>query len=608
MQGSADSFTLTFEPVGKRATFRRPLTVLEAAQEANIPLLALCGGLGFCGRCRVRVQGPDLPPPSRGEQEIFSPEELAEGYRLACRTVVQTDAVIYVPPSSQPAEAQRLQVSGREEPVECCPLVEQYSLSLSQPTLDDVRSDLQRVADALQARHGVALRRADAAVLPALSRALRGGGWRVVVSVREGELVHVTPAAEAPGPYGVAVDLGSTKIAVYLVSLETGQIVAAHGVPNPQVAYGEDIISRIHYACTQPGGADRLRAAVVEAVNQAIQALCSAHALSPEAIVECTLVGNTAMHHLFLGLPAEQLARSPFVPVATQPLDLKAREAGLQTAPGAYVHLPPAIAGFVGSDHVAMLLATRLPQREGTWLGIDIGTNTEVSLKRGGEIWSVSCASGPAFEGAALTCGMKAAPGAVERVWYDPEAGGLRYTTIGGRPPTGICGSGILDCVAAMRQAGLLDVRGRIQQGRGVRKGRDGLWELVLAEGREGPDVVVTQRDVERIQLAKGAIRSGIEVLFHAAGIGPAEVDGVLLAGAFGSYIDPLSALRVGMFPPIPLDRFAQVGNAAGIGAKEVLVSTARREEAKALANQVHYLELTVYPGYSGFFARSLRL
>jgi uncharacterized 2Fe-2S/4Fe-4S cluster protein (DUF4445 family) len=320
------------------------------------------------------------------------------------------------------------------------------------------------------------------------------------------------------------------------------------------------------------------------------------------------VVGNTCMYHFFLGLPTEQLARSPCVPILARPLHVKARELGLRAAPGATVYCLPPVAGFVGSDHVAMILASRLHEREGTYLGIDIGTNTEISLKRGDEIWAVSCASGPAFEGAAICWGMKAAPGSIERVWIDPRSQAVQFSTIGDEPPVGICGSGILDCVAGMVGAGMLNARGLIQRdARGVRIGEDGLLELVVAETANGRTITVTQRDVERIQLAKGAIRSGVEVLMHAASMAPPEIDGVILAGAFGTTIDPLSALQIGMLPLIDPDRFVQVGNAAGIGAKEVLISTEQRARAEHIATRIKYLELTVYPRYSWFFAHALR-
>jgi len=602
-----DEYTVRFEPVGKKGTFDGPISILEAARAIGVGITSLCGGLGSCGRCRVRVQDGPVSEVSPTERKLLSDEELAAGYRLACRTVVQSDVTVYVPALSRPQE-QRLQLTGREHKIEPCPPVRKVYLELPRPTLEDTRSDLRRIEDHLWSEHHLRLIKVDRAVLPLIGSVLREGHWRATVTLRGSELIHVEPGDAREQLFGIAVDLGSTKIAIYLVNLATGETVEARGVMNPQIAYGEDVVSRLSYAHEHADGARQLQEVVVEAIDQSIASLCTDHALSPSDILELSLVGNTAMHHLFLVLPTEQLARSPFVPIAVRALEVKARDLGLHIAPGGYVYLPPGVAGFVGSDHVAMLLASRLHLRDGIHLGIDIGTNTEMSLVTGDHIRAVSCASGPAFEGAHINCGMKAAPGAIERVWLDPETHEVGYTTIGEGPPVGLCGSGILDCVAAMLSDGMLSARGGITPGsRGVRTNAEGRLELVVAEGDDQPSITVTQEDVERIQLAKGAIRSGIDVLMDASGITPEQVDSVVLAGAFGTYIDPLSALQIGMFPPFDPECIVQVGNAAGVGAKEMLVSTAQRRAAEELAAQISYLELTVYPRYSRFFAYALR-
>jgi uncharacterized 2Fe-2S/4Fe-4S cluster protein (DUF4445 family) len=599
-------YTIHFEPIGRQVHYTKEQTVLEAAQEAGVEILALCGGLGSCGRCRVRVQGEKLPPLTEKERELLTAEEIEAGYRLACRTPVAHDVVVYVPATSR-ARAQRLQTAGLERPVECCPPVWKVALTVPPATLRDTRADLRRIEEALPQ----AWARVDRTALPRVGPALRAGDWQATLTVREDEtqeLLAVEPGDTTERVHGVAIDLGSTKIALYLVDLTTGRTLEARGVPNPQVAYGEDILTRINYTIDHAEGTQRLRGTVLETLNEAIHALCADHGLSTDDVLELTLVGNTAMHHIFLGLDTEQLARSPCVPSVTRPLALKARELGLAAAPAAYVYLPPAIAGFVGSDHVAMVLATQLHTHAAPCLGIDIGTNTEISLKHGDRIWAVSCASGPAFEGAAICWGMKAAPGAIESVWIDPQTQAVQIATIDDAPPVGLCGSGILDCVAAMRSAGMVEPRGRIRpEARGVRPGENGLPELVLAETEGGQQITVTQEDVQRIQLAKGAIRSGIEVLLDAAGLEAPALDRVILAGAFGTYIDPLSAMEIGMLPTLEPERIVQVGNAAGVGAKETLISTALRREAERIARTVEYLELTVYPRYSRFFAHALR-
>jgi uncharacterized 2Fe-2S/4Fe-4S cluster protein (DUF4445 family) len=481
-------------------------------------------------------------------------------------------------------------------------------VELEPPTLKDSRADLTRIADGLAVDHGLTLDRVDVGVLQTMGPVLRQANWQVTLSLQGRELIQVEGGDRSDRAYGIAVDLGSTKIAAYLVDLTTGTTVEARGVMNPQIAYGEDIMARITYAVRQAEGGLRLRRAAVETIGGLIQGLCDDNGLSTSDVLEIAVVGNTAMHHLFLGLPIAQLAASPFVPAVGRPLAIKARDLNLPAALGASVYCPPPVASFVGSDHVAMVLASRLGGKAGTWLGIDVGTNTEISLKHGERIVAVSCASGPAFEGAAICWGMKAAPGAIERVWIDPRSQEVVFSTIGNRPPVGICGSGILDCVAGMLGAGMLNARGQVAaEGKGLRIGEDGLPELVLAEDEGGRAITVTQQDVERIQLAKGAIRSGIEVLMDAADIRAEAIDGVMLAGAFGTFIDPLSAIRIGMLPRLDPARIAQVGNAAGIGAKEILISVEQRMAAERLARRIEYLELTVYPRYSRFFAHALR-
>ena len=607
MTTNHEPFTIHFGPSGRRANQDHPLSILEAAREAGVEIAALCGGLGSCGRCRVKVEGDGVSPLSQKERELLSADEIAGGYRLACRAIVDDDVSVYVPDVSRP-RAQQLQLSGRERPVAPSPAVRKMLVDLSPPTLADPRSDLDRIDEALRLSEGTMIEGIDVALLGHIGPALREGGWRATLTLDGSELIHVEPGDTTERLHGVAVDLGSTKIAAYLVDLTAGETLEAQGTMNPQIAYGEDIATRLSYAVEHDDGASQLQRLVVDAIADLIHTLCEENDLSPDEVLEIVVVGNTAMHHLFLALSTAPLTASPFVPIATRPLRVKARELGLPAAPGACVTCPSPVAGFVGSDHVAMVLASRLAEKPGTFLGIDIGTNTEISLKRDDAITAVSCASGPAFEGAAICWGMKAAPGAIERVWIEPGTREIHLSTIGDAEPVGICGSGILDCVAGMVGAGLMNARGHIRRdASGVRIGESGLPAFVLAETPAGRTITVTQSDVERIQMAKGAIRSGIEVLLDAADVTSSDLDGVILAGAFGTFIDPLSAIEIGMLPPVPPERIAQIGNAAGAGAKEILISTERRRKAEEVARQIEYLELTVYPNYSRFFARALR-
>ena len=402
-----------------------------------------------------------------------------------------------------------------------------------------------------------------------------------------------------PGALGLAVDLGTTKVAAYLVDLATGAAVASHAAPNPQVAWGEDVISRVAYAGQHPDAAARLTQAVRAAIASLAGTL-SRHAGVPLSEVRrMVVVGNTAMHHLLLALPVTQLGLAPYAPAHTDPLTLTGDPLATGLPAAAEVVLPPVIAGFVGSDHVAMLLAAGLDTAQDTVLAVDIGTNTELSLLHRGVLLTCSTPSGPAFEGAHLSTGMRAAPGAVEAVRIAGDQ--LHWRSVDDAPPIGICGSGVVDLMAELLRARLLSERGAlVGEHPALRRGA-GAPELVVVPGRDtghGRDLTVQRRDLHEIALAKAAIRSAIDTLLARAGLDARAVDRVVVAGAFGSYLDLGSAVRIGMFPALPRERFAQVGNAAGLGARQVLVSRAREAAGMALARRAVHVELSAEPGF----------
>ena len=553
----SESFRIDFEPLGRRGEARRGQTLLEAAQAAGVGLASICGGAGTCEECRLRLAAGKLTLPTPVEEAALSKADLAAGYRLACQAEPLSDLKLDIPPESLTAP-QRLQLEGQET--------------------------------SLTPR----------------------------------------PAVTTPGAYGLAVDVGTTKLAAYLVRLESGETVARAGAMNPQVAYGEDVISRIAYAGREPDGAKKLQAVLLESLNLLLAEMCAEAHVPAERVEDAVLVGNTAMHHLFAGLPVEQLGHAPFSPATTKPLSIPAGKSGLNLAPGAKIYLPPVIAGYVGADHVSMLLATEAwwamrsevePQRRDdreeksdkpsrssnlhgenssqTVIALDIGTNTEISLIANGQVTCCSCASGPAFEGAHIHEGMRAAPGAIERArWSD---GKILWQTIADQPPVGICGSGILDVVAALLDGSLVRPTGALQTGPGSE------YVLVLAsQAGLDRDLVVTRKDIHEIQLAKSAIRAGLETLLEKAGLTFADLDEFIVAGAFGTYLDLRSAVRVGMFPPLPLERFRQVGNAAGIGAKQMLVSVDKRREAERIAGKIGYVELTTQAAFTLLFMKHL--
>lgn len=595
---------IEFEPLGRRGNCPTGKSILECAHELGVDLVSICGGQGTCNRCKIQLITGSVSDPTTRDRKVFSPAELEQGYRLACQTYPHSDCKLRVPPESLTA-TQRTQIEGQEVTVSLAPMVSGYHLVLDAPTLSDLLADDQRVLNSIKQQHNVEASSIDLPVLRTLSQELRRSNWEVQISVRGSEVIAVGPWPSRQ--LGLAVDLGTTKIAGYLVDLEDGNTLASRGVMNPQIAYGENVVARI-LQTGSPAGAAKMQDLVVGALNQLAGELCAEVGAQPGGLVEAVVVGNTAMHHLFLGLPAAQLGLAPYLPAVRDALDLKARDVGLHMAPGAYVHLLPNVAGFVGADHVAMLLATDVAQAEGIVLALDIGTNTEVCLKNRGQMMSVSCASGPAFEGAHIKHGMRASDGAIERVrLYD---GQIEYQTIAGAPPVGICGSGIIDAMAQLYLGGVINRMGGMKDHPQTRL-RDGQREFILVSeaergGRQA--ICITQEDVRELQLAKGAIRAGIEALLKRNGLVASDIDQVIIAGAFGTYIDISSAMDIGMLPRLPLDRFQQVGNAAGMGAKLALISKEKRLEARNLGLGADYLELATEPNFSTDFIQATLL
>ncbi|HET9656695.1 MAG TPA: ASKHA domain-containing protein [Kineosporiaceae bacterium] len=606
------SCRVDLQPVGKRAEVPAGSTVMDAARRAGVGITSVCGGQGTCGRCRVVVTAGPLGEPVDADLRAFTRVELDAGHRLACRTPVTADLTVALPRASLLGD-QRLQLGAGgtgEGEAAPAPAIRVLRALMDPPSLTDQRGDLDRLGAALRTAHGVHAVQAGPAVIGQLSRTARDCGWDVVALLHGRELVGVLEPGRTVA--GMAVDLGTTKVAGYLIDLTTGAELAAGGVANPQIPYGEDVVSRLAHAGRAQDGAQVLAEAVRRGLDELAGELAGQAGLAREQIAEVVVVANTAMHHLLFGLPTRQLAASPFVAATSAALQLRAQELGIRIAPGGLVHSPPIVGGFVGADAVAMVLACELDESAGVALGVDIGTNTEIVLRhpRRAGLTATSCASGPAFEGAHIRDGMRAADGAIEAVRIGPD-GRVALTVIGGGAPVGICGSGIVDAIAELRRVGALNGRGRFVPDRpGVGIGRDGLqFVLAAAEGSAtGQDIAVTQADVNEIQLAKGAVQAAITALLDATGTDPAEVDEMLIAGAFGSYLNLDSALDVGLLPRLPNAVYRQVGNAAGAGARAVLRSTVQRARARRIAVDTGYLELTTLPGFQARFARAMGL
>jgi len=514
-------------------------------------------------------------------------------------TTLDSDTRIYIPVTSI-LEDQIMQTEGSEyEPIPD-PAITQTHVSLDKAHLKDLVSDFTRVKNAVQNYDLTA----NLNVLRKISALLRKNDWQVNIISRGNRIIDAR-TKEMVAPLGLAVDVGSTKIACYLMDLDTGKILTAKGTPNPQIAYGEDIMARLAFAMESEENAQLLHNLTIGAINETAVGMCRRFHRPVEEIADLCLVGNTAMHHFFLNLPTASLAVSPFVPAMTDPIYPPASDIGISALSGAGVYAPPVKAGFIGSDHLAFIYATQFDKDNRIRLGIDIGTNTEIALQAKGRIVSVSTASGPAFEGAHIAFGMRAAPGAIEHVRIS-QNGEAEIDVIGNQEPIGICGSGILDAVAQLRLQGLLNKRGRFIKGN-VHLEADARGNPAFRLSKGEKPVTLSQQDIDQILLAKGAIRAGIDILMDYLEVKPAEIDEVVIAGAFGSYMLPEHAMGIGMIPTIPLSRVKVVGNAAGAGARMMLVNTKARREAEQLAQKIEYLELTVYPDFAIFYANGIR-
>lgn len=596
-------FQVDFQPVGRRAVISHGQNLLEAARSAGVGLVAPCGGAGTCGNCRIRLQSGTLNPPTSEEKHFFSDQELDEGWRLGCRSEPQSDVKVIVPPESL-TTTQRLQVEGQELQVDVHPAVRILDLELKPPDLDDLAADTARIRAAAEVE-GYSDLSFDGKLLEMLSDQLREHEWKIRLAVWDGEVIAAFPPGKAV--LGLAVDIGTTKVAGYLVDLETGETKAKTGAMNPQIGYGEDVVSRISYCNENRRGREELQQQLMDTLNKMVGELCRQERVSRTQIVDSVFVGNTAMHHIFAGLPVRQLGESPYIASVSESLNLLARDLGLRLNPGARVYLPPNIAGFVGADHVSMVLASEIWSDGDNVLALDVGTNTEITLAAGRKLYCCSTASGPAFEGAHIRDGMRAAPGAVEKIQFID--GEFHYQTIENEKAVGICGSGILDAAASLLEAGLIGRTGRfeIDHERLTGNGREKAFLLVPAEDTShGRDIKVTRKDINEIQLAKGAICAGTKLLLKRAGLKPDDLDQVVIAGAFGTYLDIQSAVRVGMFPDIPVERYNQIGNAAGIGAKQMLISKQRREQAERIAQREEYLELSMHPDFTDAYMNAI--
>ncbi len=604
---------VAIEPYGSRVEVSEGSTLLHAIRLAGLSITSLCGGFGLCGKCRVVVisRSSKLSELSQSEVRRLNDSEVKAGYRLACQARVFSDVTIYIPVESRVRVKDRKAVTrGFMREVKLKPLVRKFKVQLPPPSLRDQRPDLDRLIDSLKAVAEVSEVVVDYESLKNLPTTLREANWSISCVLHGREVVSVEPGNTFSESYGVAVDVGTSKIVIHLVDLTTGEIRAVDLAENPQLAYGEDIVSRMTFANVSEDNLRILQLLLINSINELVERVCKQVGASVDRIYEIIVVGNTAMHHFLLGLKTKHLSASPFTPVVGRSISIKARDLGIKSNIGAVVTALPVIAGFVGADAVADALATGILSREDNVILLDIGTNTEIFVGNSERMLVCSAPSGPALEGAHIRHGMKAINGAIEEVSISSE-GEVEYSVIGDVKPRGICGSAIIDVVAELYRNNLIDSRGRFRKNLELKRLRRGVngWEYVIAWSDEtsmGKDIVVSEKDINEVILAKAAIYSGISVLLRRRGLSERDISEVIVAGSFGTHINPFSAKIIGIIPDVPDNKVKFVGNTAIMGADMALLSVDSRSEAERIARAVEYVELSADPYFNEEFLSAL--
>jgi len=621
---------VVFAPSGRRGRFEHGTTVLEAARRLGVDLDSVCGGRGICGRCQIEVSEGEhakhgivsspahLTPAGELEARYAAERGLADGRRLGCTACVTGDLVVDVPPESQ-LYRQVVRKEADAHPIELDPVVRLYYVQLADAELGESTGDLRRLKAALASDWELERLEADTQVLAALQPALSEGNGAVTVAVHDGGTITAVWPGLHDRALGIAFDIGSTTVAGHLCDLLTGDVLASAGEMNPQIRFGEDLMSRVSYVMLNPGSERELTRAVRGCLAKLTAELARAAEIDRRDILEVTLVGNPIMHHLLLGIDPTPLGAAPFSLAVDEAVLLPARDIGIPVHPGARAYVLPCIAGHVGADTAGVLLSEAPYLGDEVNLVVDVGTNAEIVLGNRERLLAASSPTGPAFEGAQISSGQRAAPGAVERVRIDPETLEPRLRVIGNDAwsdeagfaevqVTGVCGSGIIEAIAELHLAGVLTTDGTIDGALAERSSRivqDGrTFSYVLWRGE--PELVITQSDVRQIQLAKAALHAGCALLMEHYGI--ERVDRIRLAGAFGTHIDPVHALVLGLVPDCDPERVTAAGNAAGTGARIALLNRSARAEIEDVVRRVEKIETAVEPRFQEHFVNAMAI
>jgi uncharacterized 2Fe-2S/4Fe-4S cluster protein (DUF4445 family) len=617
---------ITFLPDKKNIEVNKGTTALEALERAGINIDTPCGGKGICGKCKILInKGITTATPI--EEELLSEEEIKKGFRLACQAKLFQDSIIEVP-SEIRLDFKRVFSSNSKGDIHRTKNnfslesnLKKVFLDLEKPSLDDQRSDWERIKDGLSLKkiENISNFKISLQILKKIPILIRKADFKITVTICNDEIIDLESGNTAKKSYGIAFDIGTTTVVGYLIDLRSGEELSAVAKTNPQVIHGDDVISRIGFAQQPKGGLEKLQKEIVITLNEIIRETTQKAEIDKSNIYETVIVGNTCMHHLFLGLNPINLAPSPYIPVIKESLSLKVKDIpGLSLNPAANIYMLPNISAFVGADILAGILSTSMWREDKTVLLVDLGTNGEVVLGSKGELWACSAAAGPAFEGARISSGMRAAEGAIDKVKIDNKF--ITYKVIEDGKVRGICGSGLIDLIAELLKLGLINKSGKLidrEEGnyelseeirKRIIKGQKGN-KFLLVKGKEtenGKPIYLTQRDIREVQLAKAAIFAGIKILLKEVNIPLEDIQEIFLAGAFGNFIDKKSAIRIGLLPNLPLKKIESVGNAAGRGAEITLCSKKMREVGEEISKKVKYVELSSRPDFQEEFIKAM--
>ena len=630
---------VVFTPSGKRGYFPKGTPVLTAARQLGVDLDSVCGGRGICSKCQITPSYGEFPKHgvtaiegalsewNAVEQRYDDKRGLAKGRRLGCQAKIENDIVIDVPAESQ-VHKQVIRKAASERAIEMNPATKLYFVEVAEPDMHEPSGDLERLGEALKSQWELGDVTADLRVIGKLQPTLRKGKWQVTAAIFQdhkedtGQIIELWPGLHEDGIFGLAIDLGSTTIAAHLTDLRSGEVVASSGLMNPQIRFGEDLMSRVSYAMMNPGGDLEMTAAVREAMNTLITEIANEAGIASALIVEIVFVCNPVMHHLLLGIDPVELGQAPFALATSEALSFAARDLELSAVNGsARSYILPCIAGHVGADAAAVALSEEPGQSEDLVLVVDVGTNAEILLGDQTRVLACSSPTGPAFEGAQISSGQRAAPGAIEKIEIDPASKDPRFRVIGcdlwsdepgfdaataSSGITGICGSGIIEAVAELRMAGLMDDSGLLGSAeatgtpRMIPDGRTHSYVVHDASATGGPMISVTQGDIRAIQLAKSALYAGARLLMDEMGVD--KVDRVVLAGAFGAHISSKHAMVLGMIPDVPLNKVFSAGNAAGTGARIALCNKQARADIERIVRQIVKVETAIEPKFQEHF------